>query len=44
MRIASFQEMCTMDNQIEGGVIADSAGLMRHITGNALLPTVRKAN
>ncbi len=36
--------MCTMDNQIEGGVIAGSAGLMQRITGNALLPTVREAN
>ena len=44
MCIASFQEMYTMDSQIQGRVIADSTGLMPQITGNALLPTVRKAN
>ena len=44
MRIASFQEMYTMDNQIQVRVIAHSAWLMPQVTRNALGPTVRKAN
>lgn len=44
MLVASFQEMYTMDNQLQGRVIADSAGLMPQVTRNALVPTVRKAN